>query len=413
MLRSFKYRLSPTKAQSATLFTWLRLNRELYNAALQERRDAWQKQSKRISCHEQFGDIAEIRRDRPDVGVVPVVVLRGTLRRLDRAFQAFFRRCKAGEKPGYPRFKNRDRYTSLLIDDLTGVGGGGVPIVAGGKRVSVPLLGKVKVKLHRPMLGKPKAMRITFAAGHWYVAFACDGVPTKLLPPSERDVGIDLGIAHFIGTSDGDVVDVPHGERVARIALERASRRVSRRKRGSRRRSHARVLLARHHAHVANVRRERHIVLARALVAVYGVIYHEDLNICGLARGMLAKQVNEAAWGDFLHWLRVKAEEAGRVVVAVAPRYTSQTCPQCGTVKRKALSERTHRCDCGCVLDRDVAAAMVIREAGRASQGAASPVRERRRSAKSKLATSTGAQTVTSLALVRTLPGILWRRAPS
>lgn len=384
------------------LFVWLRLNRELYNAALQERRDAWKKEGKNISQRDQERDLADIRRERPDVGGVPLVVLRGTLRRLDRAFQAFFRRCKVGEKPGYPRFKNRDRYTSLLIDDLGGIGNG-APIVAGGKRIKIPLLGKVKFKQHRPMLGTPKAMRLTFTAGYWYVTFACVDVPTKSLPPAERDVGIDLGIAHFIATSDGDVVDVPHGERVARLAMERASRRVSRRKRGSRRRHAARAVLARHHAHVANVRRERHIVLARALVAVYGTIFHEDLNIRGLARCLLAKQVNEAAWGDFLHWLHVKAEEAGRTVVAVDPRYTSQTCPQCGTVERKQISERMHRCDCGCVLDRDVAAAMVIREAGRVSQGAASPVRERRRSAKSKSVTSTGAQTMTSRALVRTL----------
>jgi len=343
---------------------WLAMTRELYNAALQERRDAWQKQRVRVSAFDQMHALAAVRDVRPEFAAVPNVVQRGTIRRLDVAFRGFFKRVKAKQTPGYPRFRNRHRWSSLLIDDLSGK----VPIVAGGRRVAVPLLGKVKLRQHRPLEGTPKAMRLTLRAGRWFVTFACVDVPAKPLPPSDREVGIDLGLTHFIATSDGDVVDVPMAEREARRELARAQRRVSRRKRGGGRRRAAARLLARVHERVANVRRERHIVLARALVAQYGRIFVENLNVVGLARGMLARSVHDAAWSGFLGWLRTKATEAGREVVEVDPRGTSQTCSRCGVVgEHKTLSERTHRCaDCGLVLDRDVNAAINVLGAGRA-----------------------------------------------
>ena len=384
MLRSYKYRLTPTKAQERTLLHWLGLTRELYNAALQERRDGWQKHKLSVTALTQMKEVPEVRIVRPEFKDVPVVVLRGALRRLDKGFQAFFRRVKAGEKPGYPRFRSKQRWRSILIDDLHDR----MPIVSGGKRVSIPLLGKVKFKQHRPMLGKPKAMHITLDNGRWYLTFACVDVSANPLPPSDKSVGVDLGLHHFAATSDGQIVPNPRPLKQARVALERAARKVSRRKKGSRRRRVAVRILARHHAHVANIRREHHIGLARKLVGKYGTIFIEALNVKGLAAGSLAKSVNDAGWAGFLHWLNVKAEEAGRSVVEVPPAGTSQTCPACGRVKRKELSERMHRCECGLVCDRDVAAAQVILKLGTSLRGAAPPVRGRRRSAKgeSKLA---------------------------
>ncbi len=248
------------EVRNTMLMAWLAMTRELYNACLEERKSAWTKQHARVTAFDQMRSLASVREVRPEFAAVPSVVQRGAIRRLDRAFQAFFRRCKTGEKPGYPRFRSRHRWNSLLVDDL----GGKVPIVAGGRRVAVPLLGKVKFRQHRPIEGTPKAMRLTLRAGRWFVTFACADVPTKPLPPTDRDVGLDLGLTHFVATSDGDVVDVPMAEREARRELARAQRRVSRRKRGGGRRRAAVRLLARAHERVANVRRERHIVLARA-----------------------------------------------------------------------------------------------------------------------------------------------------
>lgn len=376
--RSYRYRLRPTRAQAAVLFEWLRLTRELYNAALQERRDAWTKQHVSVSYYDQSASLPAVRDGRPEFGDIPSVVQRGALRRLDKAFKAFFRRCKSGDVPGFPRFKNSRRWASLLLDQISGA-----PLTADGKRVKVPLLGPVKLKQHRPIEGTPKAMRLTLdVGGRWYVTFACVDVPAKPLPASTAEVGVDLGLSHFAATSDGELFENARPLAAARLDIERAARRVSGRVRGSHRRRKAAVLLAKKHAHVAAIRREQHISVARSLVATYGRIYVEGLNIKGLARGMLAKAVNDAAWGNLLHWLRCKAESAGREVVEVDPRGTSQTCPRCGLVKKKLLSERVHRCDCGLVLDRDVAAAQVIKGLGHSLRGAAPAVGGRRRSAK-------------------------------
>ncbi len=380
MTRSYRYRLRPTASQAAALVEWLRLTRELYNAALEERRGAWKKQRVAISLYDQQSSLAAVRDARPEFGDVPIVVQRGALRRLDRAFKAFFQRCSIGEQPGYPRFKGRNHWDSILIDDLSR----NRHLIGSNNRVFIPLLGLAKLKQHRPIEGTPKAMRLTLdAGGRWYVTLACADVPAKPLPKTSSEVGVDLGLTTFAATSDGEMFANPRAMKAARIRLERAQRVVTRRCRGSRRREKARVLLAKKHEHVAAVRRESHIAVARALVAKHDVIYVEDLNVKGLARGQLAKAVNDAGWGGFLGWLRTKAEEAGREVVEVDPSGTSQNCSGCGCEVRKTLAVRVHRCShCGLVLDRDVNAARNILGLGKSLRGAAPLVEGQRRSAK-------------------------------
>ena len=379
--RSYRYRLAPSRVQAATLMAWLRLTRELYNAALQERKEAWDKQRISVTRYDQQAQLPAIRADCADFAAVPAIALRGAIHRLDKAFVAFFRRVKSGERPGYPRFKSARRWNCIEFDNPVV----GDPIVAGGKRVKVPLLGKVKLCYHRPLEGRPRTMKIKLDGdGNWYISIACDGVQAKPLPATGASVGVDLGLLTFAATSDGEMFENPRPLRVARIRMERAQRRVSRRKKGSKRRRRAVRLLGRQYAHVANIRREQHIVVARSLVARYDTIYVEDLNIKGLAAGMFAKSVNDAAWGRFQHWLDCKAEEAGRRVVEVDPRGTSQTCSRCGCVgEHKSLAVRVHRCaDCGLEIDRDVNAAVNVKSLGMSEQGGARAVGRPRRSAK-------------------------------
>jgi len=380
VLRSYRYQLQPTAKQTHILAEWVERTRELYNASLQERRDAWRMSQAKVTLYDQMAELPGVREVRPEYQKIPIIVLRGALRRLDRAYQNFFRRCRSSEKPGYPRFRGRGRFDSILIDDL------GKTNPLNGNRIAVPFLGTIKTRVHRPLGGIPKAMRLTRdAGGRWFITLACEDVPAKPLPATGLEVGIDLGLTSFIATSDGDNVPRQGMSRDQSRKIARAQRRVSRRKRGSARRRRAVRLLRKEHARVAARRRERSILLARALVAKYDRIYVENLNVRGLASGMLAKSVNDAAWGDFLHWLRVKAEEAGRKVVEVDPRGTSQICSGCGSVVKKTLADREHRCpNCGLVLDRDVNAAINILTAGRAVRGAAPLTRGRRRSAKSK-----------------------------
>ena len=377
--RTYLYRLYPSRAQERVLFAWFWRCCEIYNAALQERQEAWRKQRVSISRIDQEKQVPVIRAERHEFESIPVAVLRGVLRRLDRAFTAFFRRCKSGEKPGFPRYRAARRWRTIEIDDLKKN-----PIVSGGKRVQIPLMGLVKFKQHRPLEGRPKVMRIVLKNGRWYVAITCTGVAPKPLPATGKFVGVAVGLTHFAVTSDGQFFENPRPLDSARLCLERAQRRVTRRKNlKSQRRRRAACLLARHHERVANIRRENCIRVARALVQQFDRIIVEDINIPALLRDHpeRARAILDAGWATFIYWLYVKAESAGREVTKVNPAWTSCTCSECGwRGPRLPLTTRMFVCgSCGFSCDRDLNAARNILRLGTSPRGAA----HQRRSAKS------------------------------
>lgn len=358
LIRTFRYPLRPTAAQEATLDTWRRQCCDLYNAALQERRDAWRKQRVSIGLYDQFKTLTEWRRSDPDGAAVPVEVQRSALRRVDLAFKAFFRRVKAGQTPGYPRFKSKRRYDSFDMPEARVV----------GKTVALPKIGAVKFHQYRPLRGKPLRVTIHHEGDAWWVLFACDigAAPERVAPVSV--VGIDVGLRSLAVTSDGEVVDNPRHAARAAAKLAAAQRIVARRRRGSKSRERARVQVARCHARVKNQRLDHARKVAAVLVSRYDVIAHEDLNIAGLARSMLGGSVNHAGWGILLHCIACKAEEAGKHVAAVDPRHTSQTCSGCGALVPKDLSVRVHDCPhCGLRMDRDHNAAVNICALGRSA----------------------------------------------
>lgn len=358
--KAFVYRLYPTRAQEEALVRILDLTRELYNAALQERREAWKKAGKSVTVYDQMRLLGEVKAVRPEYQGVYAQVLQETLKRLDRAFQGFFSRVKRGEKAGYPRFRGRGWWDSFTFPQVWREGnwvGPGKPLDNG--KVKVPGVGHVRIKQHRPLEGVPKTLTIKRAAGRWYAIYTCE-VEARPLPPSEAAVGIDLGLTHFVATSEGETFAPPRTYRKAEAKLKRTQRSLSKKRRASNRRRKLKRQLARQHRKVANQRKDFHHKTARGLVNNYGTIVHEDLNTAGLARSRLSKSVLDAGWSSFISILSAKAASAGRRVVAVKPHYTSQICPQCGSIQKKELSERVHACECGCVLDRDVAAAKVI-----------------------------------------------------
>ncbi|HAR68486.1 MAG TPA: transposase [Thermus scotoductus] len=358
--KAFVYRLYPTRAQEEALVRILDLTRELYNAALQERRDAWRKAGKLVTVYDQMRLLGEVKAVRPEYQGVYAQVLQETLKRLDRAFQGFFSRVKRGEKAGYPRFRGRGWWDSFTFPQVWREGkwvGPGKPL--GNGKIKIPGVGHVRIKQHRPLEGVPKTLTIKRSAGCWYAVYVCE-VSFQPLPPSDKAVGIDLGLSHFVATSDGETFAPPKAYRKAEAKLARTQQALSRKKRGSNRYKKLKMRLARQHQKIANRRRDFHHKLARNLVNRYGTIVHEDLRVSRLARFSLAKSVQDAGWAQFLAILSAKAASAGRRVVAVPPHGTSQICPQCGRVQKKELSERIHACECGCVLDRDVAAAKVI-----------------------------------------------------
>ena len=366
MNRVFRYRLNPTKAQEETLLWTLRRCCELYNGALQERRDHYKrfgKTVKSLSAYDQMKELPALKEVREDFEGIHSQVLQTVLKRLDLAFQAFFRRVKAGEKPGYPRFKPSKRYHSFTYPQVQT---GGAKLILSGKKVRLSGIGDVKVKLHRPLEGVAKQATISLAGdGHWYIAFVCDEVPPKPLPKTGKSVGLDLGISSFAALSDGTFVENPRLFEAAQHKLRLAQRKLAKKKRGSSRRKKAVLHLRKIHVKVQRSRRDFHFKVASKLVTAFDEIAVEDLNVKGLARGFLSKQVSDVGWGQFVEILVAKAESAGRQVYKVNPSGTSQRCSGCQKEVRKGLQVRVHDCPhCGLSIDRDTNASLNVQRLG-------------------------------------------------
>jgi putative transposase len=356
-----KHSSTASTPPSPRLATWnapSELCRQLYNAALQERKEAYHKTGKTVGFYEQQRWLPEMRTELPEYKGIHSQVLQNVIKRVDLAFQGFFRRVKKGENPGYPRFKGRERYDSFTFPQADATG---VKLQEGGKRVLLYGIGSLKVKLHRPLEGTLKIATVKREGEHWSIVFVCEVEP-RPLPPNDQTIGIDLGTnPHFLITSDGEMVQAPRSFHKAQAKLATAQRSLARKKRGSHRRKQARRRVAKLHRKVANQRKDFHHKLAKRLVNRYGTIVHEDLNILGLARTRLAKSVLDAGWAQFLAILAYKAEEAGRRIIRVDPKYTSQDCPVCGHREKHPLWIRVYTCpQCGTLLHRDVAAALNI-----------------------------------------------------
>ena len=385
MRKAYKFRLYPNKKQEEKLFWTLNRCRELYNAALSERRDAYHMAGQSISYYEQKRDLPEIKEIRPEYHDIQSQVLQDVLLRLKRAFDRFFERVKNGEKPGYPRFQGRNRYHSFTYPQSG--------FTLEEKHITLSKIGRLTVKVHPQIEGTMKTCTIKHEAGQWYVILSCEGDSPEALPTSYEDVGIDLGVTHFAALSNGEFIESPHHYRKAEKQLKKLQEALSRKKRGSHRRKRAVKAVAKAHRKVRNQRRDFAHKASRKLVNQYQVVVLEDLQTKNLirrpkpkqdegtgqylpngaaAKGGLNKSISDAGWGMFTEMLQVKAAWAGREVLFVNPKKTSQSCPNCGNVRQKDLSERWHSCECGCELDRDTASALVILDLGRKQLGAGS-----------------------------------------
>ena len=365
--KTYKYKLSPTPDQERALETVLWRCRTLYNVALEARKTAWERCGVSLNYYQQQAELPDLKAGCPEYGAVHSQVLQDVLLRLDRTFQAFFRRVKAGAKPGYPRFQGRNRYHSFTSPQY------GNGAVLDGGILSLSKIGRVLTRVHRPLEGTPKTVTISREADGWYACIACAEVPTQPLPPTGHETGIDVGLTVFLVTAQGVVFENPRYLRRAERRLKKAHQRVSGRQKGSHRRRKAVTLVAKAHQDVRSQRLDFHHKTALALVRANDTIYLEDLQVAHMVRNhSLAKSISDAGWRQFRTILEAKAACAGRRVVAVPPAYTSQACSGCGALVRKSLSVRTHVCpSCGLVLDRDENAAINIQWAGQALRGVA------------------------------------------
>jgi putative transposase len=363
--RAYQYRLYLTPAQQSALAGVLDRCRELYNAALEERREAYRHgvSVTRLSQQQQLPDI---KKDRSEYAEIDAQVLQDVIYRLDLAFQAFFRRVKDGQKPGYPRFKGYDRYDSFTFHQT------GWKIIE--ERLSLRGIGALKVKWSRPIAGTVKAVTIRRGANQWYVSFSCVVDVPQPAVPDRPATAIDVGLEYFATLADGSHIDNPRYLREAEEVLAWRQRKLQTKRRGSNNRRRAKVLVARAHRHIRNKRRNFHHEEARKIVDRHGAIAIEGLRTSNMVRNpCLAKSISDAGWNQFLTILIHKAEEAGVVVVVVNPAGTSQVCSGCGRTAPKTLSDRWHTClyeDCGLSLQRDHNSAReVLNRAGLARAG--------------------------------------------
>ncbi|MEU6241581.1 transposase [Streptomyces sp. NPDC047024] len=395
MIRAYKFLLRPTARQATALGEILRDHCSLYNGALQERRDAYRHASKTsIKYGDQSAQLKDIRAFDPErQGRWSFSSQQATLRRLDKAFQAFFRRVKAGRTPGYPRFKGVGHFDTVTFPrDGDGCRWDSTPHDT-QTRVRLQGVGHVRVHQHRPVCGRVKTISLKREENRWYVVLACDEVPAEELAPTGAVVGIDMGITHFLTTSDGEHVANPRFLQVMAGELAEAQRHLATFPRRTRRRTKAHRAAARKVAKLhGKIRRQRadfHHKTARTLVTGHDVIARERLNTAGMTRTPKAKpdpdqsggflpngaavkaglnrSILDAGWAQFLGILANKAESAGRLVVPVDARNTSRTCPECGHVaKENRVTQAKFQCTaCGFTANADhVGAANVLNRAG-------------------------------------------------
>lgn len=357
--KSFVYRLYPSKAQARRLDSVLETCRRFYNDCLAERKTAYEERSETVGKVVQLRRVKDVKATNPYAKGVHSHILQVVVADLDRAFDAFFRRVKAGEKPGYPRFRGRNRWRSFGLKEL----GNGFRL--DGRCLKLSGIGRIAVRWHRPLEGQIKTLRISKKAGKWFASFSCVVDTPAPLPATGQGVGIDVGLSSLITTSEGERVEHPRFYRKAQRKLRVCQRRVARRKKGGENRRKAVLMLQRQHQRIRNQRKDHLNKLAHDLVMRHDRIALEDLTITRMVHGNLAKSILDAGWGYLVQRLHDKAESAGRVVVLVDPRGMSRTCSGCGaTFEGLTLAERWVTCGCGVSLDRDHNAAINIKNRG-------------------------------------------------
>ena len=356
MIKAYRFKIKrPSKVVVQRLEQTLDLCRELYNAALQERRDAWRLNRVSIKYFDQSKQLPDIKSVRDDLKTVYGQVLQDVLRRLDKAFSGFYRRVKIGEKAGFPRFKGKNSFDSFCYPQI------GYNLE--NTRLTLAKIGSMKIHLSRPIIGKIKNCTIKREVDGWYVIFTVETTNT-LLPKTGKQIGIDVGIESFATLSDGTQIENHKFSQSLHKKLRAAQRRVSRRKKGSNCRLKAVKQLSKIHLKIKNQRNDFTHKLSTKLVSENDLIAIEKLKINQMVKGLFSKQIHDAAWSSFFHKLKYKAENAGKSVIEVNPNGTSQTCV-CGETVRKDLSIRWHHCNlCGLSEHRDIVSAKVILKLG-------------------------------------------------
>ena len=370
MRKSFKFKAKVSKTTGQKAIGLLNLCRILYNLTLEQRKLEYKnfknhhalvpserRSRKRLTTFEQHKQLTELKQEFPEFKQIPSQVAQDVVDRVGKAYANFYSRIKT-EKVGTPRFKSRDRYHSITFKQA------GWKLE--GRHLHIKGVGIFKLYLSREILGTIKTVTLRYSCDSWYVTFSCDNVPAvRPIGPAKQAIGIDLGLSHFYTDSEGNKVENPRHLKKHARSLEEAQRALSLKKHGSNNRKKAKKQVAKIHRKVSDSRKDFHYKTAKRLVQNFQTIVMENLNIKSMiAQGKYNKSIHDVGWGEFEAILLAKAEEAGREVLRVNPKNTSQECSCCGELVEKDISVRVHRCACGAEIDRDLNAAWNILRRG-------------------------------------------------
>ncbi|WP_084694826.1 RNA-guided endonuclease InsQ/TnpB family protein [Pontibacter korlensis] len=349
-IKTYRFRLKPTRAQAQAFAQWLGSCRYVYNLCLDYKKQLYTNHRLSIGKNQMQQELSAIARDVEWIGCVHSQTLQEVTDRLFRSYDGFFKQGK-----GFPRFARRGQYRSFTYKQ-------GVKLHENTCTVQLPKIGKVKYRKSQDVQGVIRTASVVREADGWHVALCCE-VEIAPLPPVTNVLGLDMGIKSFVVTSDGQVVDNPRHLYRYQHQLRRAQRAVSRKKKGGSNRRKAVAKLARLHLKVSNTRKDFHHQLTTQLIRENQAIVVENLQVQHMLKNhKLAKSISDAGWYQFVQMLAYKSRWYGREFHKVAPNHTSQDCWVCGWRNTDLqLSDRYWTCVNGHVLDRDVNAASNIR----------------------------------------------------
>ena len=373
ILRAYKVELDPNDAQRTAFAQHAGASRWAYNWGLSKKIETYKVTKKSPNAIELHKELNALKKTAPEDGGVPWMyevskcAPQEALRDLDKAFQGFFLRCKKGSgKKGFPKFKSRHRSPRKFR--LTGT----IRVSEDGRKLKLPNLGWLRLKEIDYLPGPDQedieiqSASVSERAGRWFVSLGCmQTIPDPPLRPRAKVVGVDVGINSLAVTSDGLVFENPKALARMQRRLRQAQKALARKQKGSRNRQKAREKVARVHYRVFCIRRDSLQKATSEIVKSADIIGVETLNVSGMLKNhKLARSLSDASMSEFLRQIRYKAEWAG-VEVIEADRFfpSSKTCSCCGQVKKDlSLRERVYECECGLKINRDLNAAINLRD---------------------------------------------------
>jgi len=349
MIRTYKRKLILTTAQSDRIRSWTGACRVVYNLGLEVKIAAYKGAGKSVSMYELQKQLPELKKDIEWLKDVPSQTLQAVIERLENSYQNFFRNFKSGG--GFPRFAKKHKYKSILIKDVS----------VDGNFVKIPKMGALKMFKDSEIKGTPKTATITIEPKGIFICIQCENVLVKFVSKSQA-IGLDMGISHFCIDSNGNFIANPRHFKTYERRLRIQNRSLARKKKGSNSWARQAKRLSILHHKIGNVRKDFLHKESTKIAKANSIVYMEDLNIKGMSKNrQLSKHILDCGWGNFKTMLKYKT-----TVIEVNPKYTSQTCNECGEVDVKSRLNQSEYCctSCGHVSNADINAAKNIMSKG-------------------------------------------------